>query len=101
MIAVGLESLHELIELVLEVVYRGDDRIRPARRTGSDRAAELTLRGGEIDRELPHGAPAQVGGDRGMTPMHVQAQPEIDRIGEHDRSEERRVGKECRAWECA
>src|SRR5437868_846718 len=88
MIAVGLEPLHELIELVLEVVYRGDDRIRPARRTGGDRAVELALRGGEIDRELPHGAPAQGGGDRGMTPMHGQAQAGIDRIGEDDQTPE-------------
>src|SRR5947207_13815520 len=53
MIAVGLESLHELIELVLEVVYRCDDRIRPPRRPGSDRAAELELRRGDSEREMP------------------------------------------------
>jgi len=29
-------------------------------------------------------AAAELGGDRGMSPMHVEPQPKIERVREHD-----------------
>src|SRR5213595_1763404 len=79
-IAIRLQPLHELIELVLEIVYRGDDRVRP----DAYRAGAAATSAGEIDRQQMRFAAAELGRDRGMSPMHVESHPKIDRVREYD-----------------
>src|SRR5712671_6372176 len=79
-IEIRLQPLHELIELIFEIEYRRNDRVG---KNGS-RADAAASSGREIDRQLTHFGAAELGSGRGMAPMHIEPQPKIQRIGEHD-----------------
>jgi len=79
-ITIRLQPLHELIEFIFEIEYRGNDRVRP----NGYRAVAAASASREIDRQLTHFGAAELGSGRGMAPMHIEPQPKIERIGEHD-----------------
>src|SRR4029077_345036 len=79
-IAIRWQPLHELLELIFEIEYRRNDCVGP----NASRADAAASSGREINRQPAQFASIELGSGRGMSPMHIEPQPKVKRIGEHN-----------------